>query len=146
MQKALVPLELLSKFAKDLLSQFPKATVVGLAGELGAGKTTLVRSIVEVLSAGKSVPKVVSPTFTLHQSFPSLSRPIEHFDLYRLENADRITLIEIGYYDALTRARAKDGLVFVEWPSQVIEPSLLELDTTIHIEIVPEGRVFRVES
>ena len=143
MPKALVTLELLDAFTEEFLRRHPGPTVVGLIGELGAGKTTFVRSVVENLAQGRSLPKVVSPTFTLHQTFASLARPVEHFDLYRLENADRITLIEVGYYDALARAREKNGLVFVEWPSQAVDAGLLELDTTVSISIEMEGRSFQ---
>lgn len=143
MSQALISLDELNSYAKGFLRDFPEATVVGLSGELGAGKTTFVRTIVENLAAKGKAPKVVSPTFTLHQTF-SLSRPIEHFDLYRLEMADRVTLIEIGYYDALERARGANGLVFVEWPTQAKDSRLLELDVLLDIQIEKDARRFRL--
>jgi len=136
-------LDELISFAEKFLTARPGSVVLGLSGELGAGKTTFVRAVVEVLArrSNAAMPKVASPTYTFHQSF-ALARPVEHFDLYRLEKASRLTLIELGYYDALTRARAKNGLVFVEWPTQVEKPEFLELDETLEIKILPDARLF----
>ncbi len=145
MQQYKVSLLELESFAEKFIARHTHATVVGLAGELGAGKTTFVRSVVSVLagSGNISVPKVISPTFVFHQSFAKLPRAVEHFDLYRLEKAGRASLIEIGYYDALDRARQGNGFVFVEWPSHVEDLSLLELDIHLNWELFPDSRIIR---
>jgi len=84
--------------------------VVALRGPLGAGKTTLVRAVVRALHGTDDA--VSSPTFVFRQTYPG-TPPIEHLDLYRIENAAR-ELPELGLDDAF----APDRIVFVEWPER----------------------------
>lgn len=89
-----------------LLAQvLEKNDIVYLTGELGAGKTTLVRGIARGLGyAGR----VTSPTFTLMNVYPA-GMDIFHFDFYRLEGTD---LGDLGLEDYLE----KEGLSLIEWP------------------------------
>lgn len=83
--------------------------VVGLIGDLGAGKTTLVQAV----AAGLAVPaavRVTSPTFTLINEYRGGRMPLYHADLYRIER--RRELDEIGLDELVRRG---DGLVMVEW-------------------------------
>lgn len=83
---------------------------VGLVGNLGAGKTTLVRGLVEALNADV---RVSSPTYTLVNLYET--RPaVVHVDLYRLEGAG--DLETTGYWDYVSNP---DGLVLVEWLDRV---------------------------
>lgn len=84
-----------------------RGLLVALIGELGAGKTTLVRAACR--GAGVEGP-VRSPTFTLHNHHrPRGRRPIHHLDLYRLDGPG--DLDDLGW-EELTDA---EGAVFVEW-------------------------------
>jgi tRNA threonylcarbamoyl adenosine modification protein YjeE len=104
--------------------------VVALSGELGTGKTSLARAIIQTL-AGDNV-EVPSPTFTLVQDYPDLSTPIVHFDLYRLR--DQEELIEIGFDEA-----DDEAAVLVEWPERA--GSLLPAAAlTIALALAGEGR------
>lgn len=83
--------------------------VVTLAGDLGAGKTTLVQAICR--GYGVAEP-VTSPTYALVHEYASTRGPVFHLDLYRLE--DPRELENIGW-DDVTGAHA---LVLVEWPER----------------------------
>ncbi|PYP75155.1 MAG: tRNA (adenosine(37)-N6)-threonylcarbamoyltransferase complex ATPase subunit type 1 TsaE [Gemmatimonadetes bacterium] len=83
--------------------------LVTLAGELGAGKTTLVQSICE----GYAVTgQVTSPTFALVQEYDAPRSPVYHLDLYRLERPEELEALA---WDEILSARA---LVLVEWPER----------------------------
>ena len=86
--------------------------IVALAGDLGAGKTTLARGVIQAaLGSDEPVP---SPTFTLVQIYerPESGEPaIWHFDLYRLTGPEE--LVELGWVEAL-----EAGISLVEWPDR----------------------------
>ena len=84
---------------------------VGLVGELGAGKTQLVRGVAS--GAGVAAGEVASPTFAI--VYPYQGRVLlYHADLYRLESEDE--LYGTGFSDLVT---AGDGAVLVEWVEKV---------------------------
>lgn len=95
----------MEEFGGQLAAVLRAGDVVYLSGELGAGKTTLVRGAARKL--GYRDP-VTSPTFTIMNIYQT-NPPIYHFDFYRLENND---LQDLGLEDYLE----KDGIAFVEWP------------------------------
>lgn len=137
----------LRDFAARFLANQPRGTAIGLSGELGAGKTEFVRQVISLIceTSHKSPAKVVSPSFVIHQSYPSLNPPIEHFDLYRLENVTSSGLIDIGYYDALDSVKEGGGLLFVEWPAKVRDLKDLQLAVEISFLLEKEVRVVQVD-
>jgi len=145
-EKDIANLSELETFARGFLVSHPEGAVVGLSGDLGAGKTTFVRSCISVLSAkaGTIVPRVTSPTYVLHQRYPKLSNPIEHFDLYRLDNISQMALTDLGYFDAVDFAREKKGFVFVEWPEKCREISHLMLDSHVYFSVEGHVRILKV--
>ena len=91
----------------ELASRFEAGDLVLLEGELGAGKTTLVRGILAGLGWDQEVR---SPTFNLLHTYPSLIPPVVHADLYRVK-----TWQGIGIEDYLS-----DWLVLIEWPDRAV--------------------------
>ncbi|HET7574201.1 MAG TPA: tRNA (adenosine(37)-N6)-threonylcarbamoyltransferase complex ATPase subunit type 1 TsaE [Solirubrobacterales bacterium] len=81
--------------------------VVVVSGELGAGKTTLVRGACRAL--GVSEP-VTSPTFTIGQRYLGGRLPVAHLDLYRLESLEGEDPALLDDY------LGPEGVAFVEWP------------------------------
>ncbi|GHC74571.1 tRNA (adenosine(37)-N6)-threonylcarbamoyltransferase complex ATPase subunit type 1 TsaE [Limoniibacter endophyticus] len=95
------------RFGQDLAAALHRGDVLMLKGDLGAGKSTLARSIIRAL-AGDAELEVPSPTFTLVQSYQT-ALPAYHYDLYRLGDQDEI--FELGFDEA-----SSSGVCLVEWP------------------------------
>jgi tRNA threonylcarbamoyladenosine biosynthesis protein TsaE len=81
--------------------------VITMTGDLGAGKTTLVRGLLEALGHAGEVP---SPSFAIVQPYEDVDPPVWHADLYRVEDSGE--LAELGL-DSLG-----DGVLIVEWPER----------------------------
>ena len=91
----------------EILLPAPKLIV--LRGDLGAGKTTLVKGIAAALGAAE-VEEVTSPTFTLVHEYSGPKVRVFHLDLYRLETERE--LLTLGLEEM---AEAPDALMLVEW-------------------------------
>lgn len=133
-------LEELSQVARRFLAEFPQGGAFGLRGPLGVGKSSFVREVVRALFTGRGLnpPRVVSPTYVLHQNYSAGSTQIDHFDLYRLEKPDAAALMEIDFFDALDRAREGNWL-FVEWSERL--PEATALPHTIRFAFEGEDRI-----
>lgn len=90
----------------------PSAVVVLLSGDLGAGKTTLVRGL--ALGLGAADDAVSSPTFTIRMDHRGASRPLVHIDAWRIGPHD---LESIGFDELL----ASSAVVAVEWPERIAD-------------------------
>lgn len=111
---------------------------VFLDGGLGAGKTTFTRGFVRGL--GHPDPRdVASPTFALHHRYEGGRLPVDHLDLYRLEDAGAARIQ--GVLDAFEE---RDAVTLVEWPERlprgIVEPSVVV--SIAHLG--PEGRILRI--
>ena len=87
--------------------------VVAFEGEMGAGKTTLIRALAAVLGVADDVS---SPTFALVNEYrDGRDRPVYHFDFYRIDSAEEAERIGASeYFDS-------GYLCLVEWPGRVAE-------------------------
>ena len=121
------------KIAQSLPSVISDMTVV-LKGEMGAGKSTVVRSVLRGMGYKNIVP---SPTYTLVEPYEVQSGKIYHIDLYRISNPDELEFL--GWSDL------NDGLKFIEWPERV--PLLFEqADLILNLEYISSGRTLEFNS
>lgn len=125
------------QFAHKFADYLSIPAVLAFSGDLGAGKTTLIRGMLRVLGVQGSIK---SPTFALVESYdlPSGDQ-IHHFDLYRLEN--NLALDAIGFRDYLI----ENTLCCIEWPersSQLL--SVIDLWFGIHIH--DPGRRLKIDA
>lgn len=103
--------------AKDFIQSIKKgekATVVGLSGDLGAGKTTFTQKVAKELDISDDV---TSPTFVIQKLYDIPSgefRRLIHIDAYRLEGGE--DLERLGFLDLL---EDPDNLIMIEWPENV---------------------------
>ncbi|WP_260704317.1 tRNA (adenosine(37)-N6)-threonylcarbamoyltransferase complex ATPase subunit type 1 TsaE [Edaphobacter flagellatus] len=109
----------------EILSPTPKLAV--LRGEVGAGKTTLVKGIAEALGAA-SEEDVTSPTFTLVHEYVGPKVKLYHLDLYRLETERELAALGIE-----EMAAESNALVLVEWGER-FESLVSRMDAEIAME------------
>ncbi len=99
------------KLGRDLIELLPEDAggwMILLQGELGAGKSTLARSMIRALGHQGNVP---SPTYTLVEPYRLNSLTVYHVDLYRIADASELEFL--GWSDI------RDGLALIEWPERV---------------------------
>lgn len=111
-------------FGIELGQTAKPGTVIALTGDLGAGKTTLTKSIAK----GLGIEDVItSPTFTIVKEYDSGRLPLYHFDVYRIGDVDE--MYELGYEDYFFG----EGVCVVEW-ADLIEDIMPEEALRINIE------------
>jgi tRNA threonylcarbamoyladenosine biosynthesis protein TsaE len=102
--------ERIAEMLRSVLSQRQqRGLVVILRGEVGAGKTTLVKGIAAALGAAAE-DEVTSPTFTIVHEYEGRSVRLFHLDLYRLETEEQIAVLGLD-----EMAGYENALVLVEW-------------------------------
>ena len=118
----------MAEIAQYIISTIKIGDVIALRGNLGAGKTTLSKFIINILKNDqeKEREEVTSPTFNLVTTYDSDKGEIWHFDLYRLENKNEV--FELGIEDAFQQA-----ITIIEWP-EIIE-NIIPIDRLIDVKI-----------
>jgi tRNA threonylcarbamoyladenosine biosynthesis protein TsaE len=119
-----------------------RGLVIGLTGELGAGKTQLVKGLARGLGIAA---RVHSPTFTLVNEYSDGRLKLFHLDLYRLETREQITAAGLDEY------LRPDGVAVIEWaerlsgmqsaPSAVQDPTVRFLRVVIEVTAEMERRI-----
>lgn len=124
-------LEDIDQYALEIINRLPSRGEVYVEGEMGAGKTTLIKAILRILGV-KDV--ISSPTFSLVNTYELPNHtPVYHADLYRVENEEE--LYDIGFDEYLD----SNSLIFIEWSERM--SSLFNPKTiTVSIEITAENR------
>jgi tRNA threonylcarbamoyl adenosine modification protein YjeE len=122
-----------ARLGAALAGRLRPGDAVALWGDLGAGKTTLARAILQALGVAEDVP---SPTFTIVQAYDTPRLKVSHYDLYRIKSPREMD--ELGLDDALA-----DGAALVEWPERA--PEALPPDA-LHVRLAlnEDGRTARL--
>ncbi|MFM9984456.1 MAG: tRNA (adenosine(37)-N6)-threonylcarbamoyltransferase complex ATPase subunit type 1 TsaE [Flavobacteriales bacterium] len=120
----------LQEIAKSFLARFPLPGVYILNGEMGAGKTTFIRTICKELG----VQDASSPTYSLVNEYrTSDGKCIYHFDLYRIKSLEEA--LDFGFEEYLDQ----HAYVFIEWPEKIL--SLLDGHHSISIDVRGDSRI-----
>ena len=123
-------LSLGASLARSLNAPAQAAFVIALKGELGAGKTTVVRGFLRELGVAGTVR---SPTFTLLENYSVPSFEISHLDLYRLRAPEEVDAL--GIRDLLEPGR----VLLIEWP-ELGRGALPAADLEVELSVAPVGR------
>lgn len=127
-----------SELGRVLAQKLPSRGVVLLIGDLGAGKTTLAKGIIEGLGVA-TADEVTSPTYTLVHEYGDPVR-VYHIDLYRLDTEDEVRAIG---FDELLESNA---LLLIEWGERfpaLLPPNRVEIKLEADEE---DGRTVNIES
>lgn len=101
----------LDGLAEELIQHF-KHNIILLEGDLGAGKTTLIKSILKKLG---STDEVSSPTFSIVNEYETSNGKIFHFDLYRIKSTEEA--LDFGVEEYLD----SKNYCFIEWPDVILD-------------------------
>ena len=122
----LCDLPIIARQLLDVLKDYP---VWLFYGEMGAGKTTLIKAICEELGVEDQAS---SPTFSIVNEYATAKGPVYHFDFYRIKSEQEA--MDLGYEEYFYSGHA----CFVEWPELI--PSLIpDNAVAITIRLLPNG-------
>ncbi len=98
--------------ARQILKTFPRQRIFAFYGEMGAGKTTFIRTFCRLLGVSEEVS---SPTFALVNEYDGAHGPVYHFDFYRIEHISEV--YDIGYEEYFYSGE----YCLLEWPEKITE-------------------------
>jgi tRNA threonylcarbamoyladenosine biosynthesis protein TsaE len=119
----------LPSIASEIISFAKNTRIFLFYGDMGAGKTTLIKALCE--SLGTTEP-VTSPTFSIVNEYIGTKNRIYHFDFYRLKN--QTEALDMGYEEYFY----SDAYCFIEWPEKI--PDLLPANyVSINIKVLDDN-------
>ena len=129
-------LEGLKKFCEDLSLYLKKGDIICLSGDLGSGKTTFSRYLINSIykNQNKEPPNVIkSPSFPILLTYQLSNFDIYHYDLYRVSKVSE--LIHLNIFEELN-----NSITIVEWPTIIIESLQNYNYFSVHFDILDENR------
>ena len=124
----------LEKLASNLCKSISVGDIYLFKGELGAGKTTFVRLLINNLYVLNNLPKppsITSPTFPILITYELNSLQIYHYDLYRVRNLKELE--ELDFFENLN-----NNITFIEWPEILISLPLKQKHYLINLDMISE--------
>ena len=117
------------ELAKNLTHYLIGGEIIFLYGEMGVGKTTFVKYLVNEFQKNKKleVTEVTSPTFNLLNEYEINEITIKHYDLFRLKDKSEITNLDLF-------ENKQNIITFVEWPQLIDKKSINTIDLTFSYE------------
>ena len=126
----------LEKLTTNLSKDISSGDVYLFQGELGAGKTTFIRLLINNLYVLNNLPKpasIISPTYPILITYELSSLQIYHYDLYRVKNLKELD--ELDFFENLN-----NNITFVEWPEMLINLPFNKKHYLINLDIISETR------
>ena len=126
----------IEKLATNLCKDISVGDICLFQGELGAGKTTFVRLLINNLYLLNNLPKpasIVSPTFPILNTYDLNSLQIYHYDLYRIQKLKELE--ELDFFENLN-----NNITFIEWPEMIISLPLNKKHYLINLEMISETK------
>jgi len=131
-------------FSEDIAKIIDNGDVIFLYGQIGTGKTTFVRFLINFLETKNKINQsdILSPTFNIVYDYEIGKKKILHYDLYRLKNYRDI--LELGMFET-----SKDHIKIIEWPELIFSKpkdrieimfEVLKLNNTRNIKIIGHGK------
>ena len=102
----------IDKVSDIIISELDKTNIILFNGEIGSGKTTIIKSILVKLGVSQNI---TSPTFSIVNEYLLKRDNIYHFDLYRIKSFDELN--QIGFEDYIY----SNNLCFIEWPKLALK-------------------------
>ena len=126
----------LEKLSTKLCKDISVGDTYLFQGELGAGKTTFVRLIINNLFVLNNLPKpsyITSPTFPILITYELYSTQIYHYDLYRVKSLKELE--ELDFFENLN-----NNITFIEWPEMLISLPLNKNHYLINLDMISETK------
>ena len=122
-------LEHLKSFSRKIADKLTKNDCIFLIGEIGVGKTTFTRYLINYLQEknGEKITEVLSPTFNLLYEYDLSNIKIMHYDLYRI--VDTKELKHLGIF-----SDKQEAIKIIEWPQLINIPLIDKLE--VHLDYV----------
>ncbi len=113
--------ETTKELAKDFSNYLKGGEIIFLYGEMGVGKTTFVKHLINQFQINKKIQitEVTSPTFNLLNEYEVNNLVIKHYDLFRLKNKSEITNLDL--FD-----NSQNTITLIEWPQLINKENLIK--------------------